>query len=151
MVLSVKLPQRVHIVFQYFHDAFNSNHAEVSTIIMLIFTHKCILLSEAECNPYSVNVFLYVHTKAQHPTPHHNTTHTPQQWKFALAIYVAIPTVVYDRIVSLRLKTPSYVWWIRDKAWVRYLNFLRCVITNIFIEIREGNCFMCFLKYCFLM
>jgi len=46
---------------------------------MLIFTHKCVLLSAAECNPFSVYVFLYVHTTIQNL--HHTTLQhsTPQQ------------------------------------------------------------------------
>jgi hypothetical protein len=71
---AVELPQFVHILFQYVHNAFKSNHIEMSTITALIYTHKLILLPAAECSPYPENVFLYVHTTPQHTTANHNTT-----------------------------------------------------------------------------
>jgi hypothetical protein len=35
----VKLPQLVHILFQYIHNVFRSKHVEGSTITMFVFTH----------------------------------------------------------------------------------------------------------------
>ena len=73
----MELPQIVHIVFQYIHDAFNGKLIDENTIIVLIFKHTIIVPSAVEINPYLWKcVFVSSqHTTAQHTTPKHGTTH----------------------------------------------------------------------------
>jgi hypothetical protein len=80
----------------------------MSTIIVLIFRHKIIVLSAAECNPYPKKcVFVRFH----HTTPQHST-----RKNLTAVPYVAIPTALYGRLVSLRYKKPSYLDSIQDSA-----------------------------------
>ena len=126
-LLAVKLPQFVHFLLHCVRNAFSSNQTEMSTKRLLIFTHKIILLSAAQCNPYPKNVFLYVHTTPQHTTAQHTTTITAHS---STLRGDTNSTVLQISVTSIEKTQLSHL-----NPRQRKIQLQCCAIANIFIEI----------------